>query len=1164
MPIRLLLLSVLTILLLNDASGQSLSNLRRKIWVVTSDTLSLDSLSIVPGSLAVSTLSSDTVSTGFYKADWVNSRVFLDRKKLNGIDTVIIRYRVFPFGISAEKRNKQESLFIGKGTLPDPFKYQPSSDKSFSFFQDKSLSANGSISRGISFGNNQDVFVNSSLNLQLAGPIGNGVELVAAITDENIPVQPEGNTQQLQEFDRVFIQLSLDRSKLIAGDFELRRPDSYFMNFFKRGQGAFASSSFNLTDTTKSHKTRRMNTAASLAIAKGRFTRKVFQGVEGNQVPYRLSGNEGESFIVVLSGTEKVFIDGQLLVRGVQNDYVIDYNTAEITFMPKRLITKDIRIIVEYEYTDRNYVRSMYYVNNEFVTDRVKLKFNLYSEQDSKNQPLLQDVDSARKAVMASVGDSIDLAYYPTADSLDAFNESIVLYIRKDTIASNGSAYGIFEYSTDAQSARWQVTFSEVGSGKGDYIQDLRTANGRVFKWVEPVNGISQGNYMPVQLLVTPKQRRMATLGGDFILSRNKSLNVELARSDNDVNLYSQIAKKNDQGNGVKIRYDGTNHLGTDTLNGWRLNQRLDYEFTSKNFRPLEPFRNPEFVRDWNTTGLSNTFDENILTAELAISNSNNGTAGYRLKTYQRGSQYSGWNQGIFSDLRWKDFSLKGYGNILTTTGTNNTDFLRHQFDLSKKLGKKWTLGLRDLAEDNRYKSTNGDSLQSNSYAWQEWVGYGSFADSTNNKAVFSYKYRTDRGPRGDKLYRSALAQEASLVTELGRNPKHTFRNTATYRDLRIIDPQLINATPLRTLVNRIDHQVQLMKGAFTAITFYEISSGRDRKQEFYYLEVPAGQGSFAYIGDLNGNSVQDLNEFAPANFTDQARYIRVFFNSDEYVDTRSNSFSEVLNMNPSFLKKQNSKTRVWHRFSNQFLLRLDKKTAGESVLSALNPFSRKLDDSLLVSTQSNLRNTLFFNRNDPGYGADYTWQDLRNKVLLVNGFDYRKTVQQQITLRWNINRSLQTIVAMEKEDRLNASEFFPDRNYRLKSASIEPRLVFQPNTSWRISGSYGTGNKENTEGNFETLKENRISLEVRANTVNSGTLNAKVNYINLEYNGQLNSFMAYELLGGLKPGSNFTWTVSALKNLNQVMQLNLNYEGRKSEDSKTIHTGNVQFRAFF
>jgi len=35
-------------------------------------------------------------------------------------------------------------------------------------------------------------------------------------------------------------------------------------------------------------------------------------------------------------------------------------------------------------------------------------------------------------------------------------------------------------------------------------------------------------------------------------------------------------------------------------------------------------------------------------------------------------------------------------------------------------------------------------------------------------------------------------------------------------------------------------------------------------------------------------------------------------------------------------------------------------------------------------------------------------------------------------------------------------------------------------------------------------------------------------------------------------------------KNLTQFLDINVNYQGRNSETSKTIHTGSVQLRAYF
>ncbi|MFM2206828.1 MAG: hypothetical protein RL213_803 [Bacteroidota bacterium] len=1160
------LICLLLLLLFRQAAdGQPLSNQRRIRTVLHSDTLRLDSLSLVPGSVILLDRNGNQIDSTAFREDWANGCIIVRPGDQRLRDTVTIRYRVLSVRLGETVRHKDPLKWTLKGEPPpNPFLYRPADAGPFSLFPDKGVQANGSIARGVSFGNNQDVFVNSSMNLQLAGKLNEDIDLTASISDENIPVQPEGNTQQLQEFDRVFIRLAKDRTQLIAGDFELRRPDSYFMNFFKRGQGALFSTSVPVGDTLQPSRTRRVNATASVAVAKGRFSRMVFQGTEGNQGPYRLSGGAGEVFIIVLSGTEKVFLDGQLMIRGMQNDYVIDYNTAEVTFMPKRLITKDSRIIVEFEYSDRNYVRSMFFLNNEFETEAVKIRFNAYSEQDSRNQPLLQDLDSSRKAVMAAAGDNIGQAYFPTADSLTAFDDTRVLYLRIDSTTASATYPGVFVYSTDSSAARWQVTFTEVGAGAGDYVQDIRSANGRVFRWVEPVGGVSQGNYRPVQLLITPKRRRMVTLGSDIKVTGKSLLSVETAWSENDINLFSAEGKSNDNGTAARIGYRLGTPLSADSANGWKLDAQAGYEFTSKYFNPLEPFRPAEFNRDWNVSGLTDTSDQQLISADAAFSRKGTGTAGYRLKSYLRGNAYTGWNHGLFSDLSHKGFSLKGTANkLLSQASSQQTDFLRHQFDFSKSFGR-WTAGIRDNTEENLFKVPDTDSLLATSYIWRDWSGYIGYRDSLNNRITLSAKNREDRGVRENRLVKAANAREISGSVELASDTRNTLRITSTYRDLSILDASIITVAPTQTLVNRIEHQANIRKGMLTATTFYEAGSGRDRRQEFYYLEVPAGQGTYAYIGDLNSNGVKDLNEFAAAVFQDQARYIRVFFNSDEYIATRSNSFSEVINLNPAAGRKTPGKARLIDRFSDQLLVRMEKKTKDETILSSLNPFSNRLADSQLVSTGSNLRNTVFFNRTDPVFGADYTWQQSRNKSLLVSGFDYRSLDGHALNIRWNTSREWQWGLVLETQRQLSSSEFFDDRDYELIGSSAEPKITYQPGQRFRALAALRIGTKENIESGTEKVEERKLTLEARMNTADAGMLSARFNYIQFDYTGNVNSFIAYEMLGGLTPGKNLTWNLSLLRNINKVVQLNLNYDGRKGEKSKTVHTGSVQFRAFF
>ena len=1111
---------------------------------VGKDTIVIDTFSVNPRTFQILNNNKESVSLDYKLLPYKGLVVFLDIP----YDTLIFNYH--PLLIDFSKKYYKHPISLNR-TIEQK-QYHPSlniisTDNSNNLFQGTKLNRTGSISRGLMVGNNQDFSLNSNLNLQLSGMISPTMKILASVTDDNIPIQPQGNTQQLQDFDKVFIQVSDQKWKLTAGDFWIKNKDSYFLKYHKRGQG------IHLKNKIIGNNNIEIDVENSASISKGKFGRNVIQGIEGNQGPYRLFGNENESYIIILSGTENVYIDGVLLKRGQNNDYIIDYNTAEISFTANTLINKDKRIIVEFQYSDKNYARSLLQSSATVKKNNSSFYVHAYGEQDSKNQPLQLDFDLLDRQTLENIGDNIDLAIGSGIDSVD-FNQATNLYQKIDSLG-----YEVYQYSTDEQQAVYMLTFSNVGQGNGNYKIKENNALGKVFEWIAPDTIsfgaiIKNGDYSPIKKLVTPKKRQIISVGGKTIWSGN-SLNYELSTSNMDLNTFSNINNEDNIGFAGLVSFENKNTL----KEKWELNQQYRIESISKDFRRIERFREVEFERNWNIQNLITPKDQLLSSARINLKHLENGLFQYQLNSYFIKDDFNGYKNDF--KIKWnKKFNLNFDGSLMNSDGQFNTSFLRHKTDLFIPI-KGFKLGFKDINENNQFFSA--DTLNNNSYRFYDWKVYIENYDSTKNRVQFFYQERYDWFKDRSILKKATKAISPGLMVGISSRKNFNLNYSLAYRMLQS-DSTLTNILPENSLASRLNYNLKLLNGGINTNSFLEIGSGLELQKEFIYIEVPAGQGVYTW-NDYNDNGIKELNEFEIAAFSDQATYIRVFTPNNNYIKIYSFQYNQ--NLNIDFKRIIDGKTTVekfLNKFYNQTAVNTHKKTNDLDLQTLLNPLVNA-DNPIIQQMSNSLRNSLFFNRSSSKYSVELVTQLFANKNLLINGTDFISTNKDQIKFRWNINKSFMLNSQLTKEIKKNSSTYMTNRNYDIENKEINNRISFQPNTLFRVAlnGRYSEKRNSIEYGN-EKAFINDIGIELRRSKRDKGLLNGELHLVNINYNGESSSTIGFEMLEGLQLGKNITWKLGFQKNMSNNIQISINYNGRKSEENKAIHTGSMQMRAFF
>ncbi len=1163
--------------------AQNLSNIRYKVFSTQSDTIKLDSLSIVPGTVAVRFFyTSEVVDSNDFVVKAYESRLIW--KKKPAADSVKIFFRVYPFSLAGEAYHKSYATYVKATTnsMSHPYVYTPETVEG-KLIDFGNLDYNGSFSRSISLGNNQDVSLNSVFNLQLSGMLTHDIEITAAITDNNVPIQPEGNTQQLQEFDKIFIQIRKDQHKVIVGDFDLTSPDDYFMKFARKYEGGLYSGAF------KIKKVGVFKTTVGGGIARGKFATNTLAITESNQGPYKLTGAAGETVITILANSEQVFVNGAKMDRGADRDYIIDYNLGEITFTPKRIISPDLRIVVEFQYANNNFTRSAAYMSNELQMKKGDIHFNVFSEQDSKGSSGSQSLTADQINFLTGLGDSVQKAYYKGFDTT-TFSPGRVLY-EMDVVHQFPFTFdSVFVYSTNPAKAIYTVNFSYVGSGKGNYNPVTSGANGTVYQWVIPywdtLNHvfIPQGTYNPVIFLVTPTYQQLYTLGGDYKINKTNTISAEVAMSNVNQNLFAGKTAEN-LGAAAHVAYKGAIITKSDSINKKTESVTIDasYDFQQSSFTPIERFRNVEFNRDFNLAATSQNYNQHLAVTNIGYVWGGLGSINYHFRALLEDTVYHGYENGFDGNFNKNGFRLVFTNSYLNSTSAGiKTDFIRPKADISyaPKKFKGWRIGAQYDHEINIFKAANVDTMSANSYIWQNYKVYVGNADSSKNKYGFEFLMRYQQRPdsathRFGKPYYEA--QTVNFTGAFKGLKNQTLTYTLTYRHSKNID-STGGLEPENFYLGRINYNFTALKGVFKSSTLYELGTGREQKTQISYQLSPNNTGDYIWI-DYNHDAIQQTNEFVLSPYKTDSSYVRVVIPTLQYASVNTNQFNEVLNITPAAIwKNEKGAKKIVAMFSAFASVQVNNKTyvsPDKKVYQYFNPFPGNSNDTNVVSTQVSSRNTLYFNRLDPKYGAQYDFNYTRGQTYLTGGFENRVTQYHDIIARVTVVKAFTIQTTYTNGIKSDATDLYSNLNYKFHYNESNTDFSYQFKTFMRLDLKYDIAFKANPTDTVgkQTALINQFTLEGRYNKLKKSTITASFSYATIKYNdkGFANEQLQYAMLDGLQNGNNLVWSAGISHNLINNLQLTLSYDGRmtgfepgQKDTMKPYHTGKAELRALF
>ncbi len=1064
-----------------------------------------------------------------------------------------ITYRYLPLQLQDVYRKRTLSSPSAPPTGKDSLRVvRPVKSLSMNDIFGAQLQKSGSIVRGFTVGSNRDLSLNSGLRLQLSGKIMQDVDITAALTDENTPIQPEGTTQTLQEFDKVFVEINAKKLTATLGDFVLDLTGSEFARLSRKLQGARGTAQYQFGTSSSGA------TTVSGAVTRGRFATKLFTGIEGVQGPYILTGQNNERDIIIIAGTERVFIDGEQQTRGETNDYTIDYSTGELTFMTRRLITAASRITVDFEYSDRQFARSLFVAHTSATvfSDRARVAVTYAREADDPDAPIDFVFSDSARATLAAAGNDRSRATMSGVTRVDSNG----VYVRVDSMLAGGVPVTFYRYAPGDPQAVYLVSFTNVGSGKGDYARQ----RAGVFTW----RGPGAGDHLPIRSLPLPQLHQIVDVTLDVSPVQDLNVRGEFGFSTFDANRLSSIGDGQSAGRALNVAavYNPTSLMvGGLDLGGVDLRYRE--RFVDSRFVPLDRANDIEFNRKWGVDSLA-AGDERIREASLAYLPTKGISIGSSYGTIRRGDSQDSRRLEGNVQVRREDLPLLLY-NVEDIRATDffagqESHWFRNRGSIEYTV---WgvTPGVRYEGE-NRRLATPGASQ----------AGQGSF--KFDNVAVFTriaalgpFSAQAEFGWRIDNIFHgSSVVRESKAFTQTYSARLKEWETISSSLDVtlrqRTYAPEfkLEGKQDVQTVLVRNNTRVSPLNHGIETDLYYEVSTEQASRLERVYVRVTPGSGNYRYLGDVNGNGLADDAEFVVTRF--DGEYVALTLPTDDLtpiIDLKSSARMRIVPQR--FITGEGTLVSILRAISTETYVRVEEKsTERELAQITMLHFSKFRQDATTIAGSALFTQDLHIFENRPSFSARLRFSERHGLTNFSGGIERAFAQERSVRLRWQLVTEIANqLDIVNKSDRVTGSRSSP-RLRDIASTGLAFDISYRPEQVMEL------GVKFDVSRAVDSYTLPGLQADLNAQTVRmvyafQGSGQARAEFAREEVLlGRGAESFPYELTGGRVAGKTWVWRGAFEYRITQFLQTSVNYEGRTEGGRDPVHTARAEVRAFF